>query len=447
MSKQNRPVFRVLCTATPDKGNKEDENGKEAETNRMSSDSNLNFVQIPSAVSEKMLRELWLDLRLKDAILSQNFSLASDLKAQIEMYRSQDMDELEAKLLSKAAELRKSIEVKRRDLRGRLVLELESAIVEEDYLKAAQLAQQINATSYAPILSKAIENSTRTPSIANSIGRRLEMAWMENEIRSKVAFMRLREEAFLRQDPVEYFRRRMNFASKQEDYEEAASARDGMVEWDRKISVEKMYTELPRLLAVHRANLQRIEREDPIRFLEMKLSDLVNSEQYEDAVSVRDELKQAKLDRLIDTINREVRLRERTFRFEEELRRRLAGPEEELEEALREEDYARAARLRDQVIRRAGEGSGAYIAGRLESILARAVGMERFRSASRIKRRLLDIYSTLLSKPILRALGFKTEEAAEPAADGGGLFRLGDVVVHKALGYRGVVVGWDVGCR
>ncbi len=277
---------------------------------------------------------------------------------------------------------------------------------------------------------------------------------------SKVAQQRQREEQALRDDPTEGLRRRLRAALDDEDYAAAARARDALRDAELHRAAERMHRDLRRLVSLRRTEAERLGREDPLRALEARLAALVDAEDYEAAAAARDALRRARFDRLMEGLAHEVGARAAAGALPSppavsdpagDPAVAGAGPErleEELDAAVRAEDYGRAARLRDALLR--GDA-----ARRLERALARAVRRQRFAAAARIKAALLDVYRAALSPPVLRALGVAPAppSAADPAGGGGApaadapAFRVGDVVVHRELGYRGVVVAWDDACR
>eukprot|EP00879_Flechtneria_rotunda_P024998 GHRR01026527.1.p1 GENE.GHRR01026527.1~~GHRR01026527.1.p1 ORF type:complete len:133 (+),score=43.10 GHRR01026527.1:3-401(+) len=75
---------------------------------------------------------------------------------------------------------------------------------------------------------------------------------------------------------------------------------------------------------------------------------------------------------------------------------------------------------------------------RLRTEMQRAVQEERYADAAKFR-------------DLLAALDRQAKQAAALAAEAGPgskalRLRLGQRVVHRTFGYRGVVVGWDVGC-
>jgi len=98
---------------------------------------------------------------------------------------------------------------------------------------------------------------------------------------------------------------------------------------------------------------------------------------------------------------------------------------------------------------------------RLRTEMARAASEERYAEAARFR----DLLSDLERRAKQAAAALEAVSGGEAGADGGGgggasdgdpdaapraaprpPLRLGQRVVHRALGYRGVVVGWDASC-
>jgi len=123
-----------------------------------------------------------------------------------------------------------------------------------------------------------------------------------------------------------------------------------------------------------------------------------------------------------------------------------------LHDAVAAQDFRRAGKLLSRLRRRS-------LLWKLSSRLEGAVGAGRFEDAARLKRAIVHKYVAWLSAPILEALGHartlggRTPRAAAPPADGGGAagrlhggLRVGDLVRHRAGGWRGVVLGWHEQC-
>jgi hypothetical protein len=109
-----------------------------------------------------------------------------------------------------------------------------------------------------------------------------------------------------------------------------------------------------------------------------------------------------------------------------------------LHDAVAAQDFRRAGKLLARLRRRS-------LLWKLSSRLEGAVGAGRFEDAARLKRAIVRKYAAWLSAPLLEALGHACARGgrAPRAAEGldGGL-RVGDLVRHRAGGWRGVVVGW-----
>ncbi|KAJ1494868.1 hypothetical protein T484DRAFT_1764433 [Baffinella frigidus] len=98
---------------------------------------------IPECASRTQLRYLQLNQKLKVALEGERFKEASCLKAQMENLLSEHMTEVRAQVLDASQKMKEARERRCRTTRGRLELQLEEAVLEENYQRASDLKHDL----------------------------------------------------------------------------------------------------------------------------------------------------------------------------------------------------------------------------------------------------------------------------------------------------------------
>mmetsp|Transcript_35367 Transcript_35367/g.86956 ORF Transcript_35367/g.86956 Transcript_35367/m.86956 type:complete len:643 (+) Transcript_35367:233-2161(+) len=366
-------------------------------------------------VSDMLLLWLWLERRLEAEVQAENFHEAATLKREMRKLRVKALTLLEGKIHKAADTMRAETTKKRRDLASRIRMDLEGALAEEDYERAASLQAALDK-----------ETRRRDSGVSPSkLWKKIDSVWLEGEINNKIQQLRAKEDKLL-EDRANKLRHDIREALQDEDFARAAAAQAELNVEEALRDVEKMHKVLARECSFARLAEDKL-RQDPIAFLEGRLLQQLAGEDYEGAARTRDELAGSRARAaLADAAERARAVRGELDRL---------GPvprlELELEGAVAGEDYERARELRDAI-------DEADCTRRLRRDLAEAERGGRYEEAEGLKRELVRAYVGDLSPAVLSELGY----AQRPPK-----YRVGDVVEHVGLGYRGVVVGWHDRCR
>jgi protein-arginine kinase activator protein McsA len=328
---------------------------------------------------------------------------------------AQALSVLEQKINEATELMREEHLKKRRDRLMRMQMDLEDALIEEDYEKATRLREELE-------LEARRREGTVSPS---KLWKKIDAVWLDGEINNKIQQLRSKEEKIL-EDPVARLQHEMKTAIDEEDFERAAIAREMLIQEEHKRDLDRMEKSLNRECGFRKLEVEKLKQQ-PIAYLAQKLQDEIDAEDYEAAFETCSMLARKNLEAVMaDMVNRTREARETFERLDQ-----ISRLEIEQEGAVADEDYQAAVEIRDKIM-------SMDAIRRLQWKLSQAVDKEKYSEAAELKRELMEAYTNTLSPAVLTDMGYMYKSP---------LYKVGDVIEHAQDGYRGVVVGWHDSCR
>jgi hypothetical protein len=328
---------------------------------------------------------------------------------------TQALSVLEQKINEATEVMREEHVQKRRDRLMRMQMDLEDALIEEDYARATRLREELE-----------LESKRREGTVSPSkLWKKIDAVWLDGEINNKIQQLRSKEEKIL-EDPVARLQHEMKTAIDEEDFERAAIAREMLIQEEHKRDVDRMEKLLTRECGYRKLEMEKL-KQHPIAYLAQKLQDEIDAEDYEAALETCSMLARKNFEAImVDMVNRTREARETFERLDQ-----ISRLEIEQEGAVADEDYQAAQEIRDKIM-------GMDAIRRLQWKLSQAVDKEKYTEAAELKRELMQAYTNTLSPAVLTDMGYMYKSP---------LYKVGDVIEHAQDGYRGVVVGWHDSCR
>eukprot|EP00802_Teleaulax_amphioxeia_P009365 Tamp_09381.p1 GENE.Tamp_09381~~Tamp_09381.p1 ORF type:complete len:556 (-),score=89.82 Tamp_09381:518-2146(-) len=252
-------------------------------------------------------RALWLRAALRHAVRHEKYERAGRLKGQLESVQSQLMQAFEGSVHDRVARLRSKMGG---SALLRLQHELEHAVAEEDYDRAAKTYQQLQLEhSKTPAFSggfKVFEWAFLESDLDARIAlHSLRMSLLESDMEMRVANLRAR----LGHDTAYRLEKEMHEHIALEDYDLAAAKRAELDEENLRRDQSRMWVQLRRQTCAEQRRLLRM-RARPEKLLEYQLQDAIDREDYESAARFRAKLQEVHitslLGRLQDQMDRMV---------------------------------------------------------------------------------------------------------------------------------------------
>uniref|UniRef100_A0A6U2GBG8 Hemimethylated DNA-binding domain-containing protein n=2 Tax=Hemiselmis andersenii TaxID=464988 RepID=A0A6U2GBG8_HEMAN len=367
-------------------------------------------------VSEVVLLWLWLERRLAAEVRKENFKEAAAIKQEMQAVHAKALAMLEVKIQSAASKMRVENAKKRKDVWERIKMDLEQAVVEEDYQRAEKLRAEKEAEEQ--------RQAQKESMLPFRLLKKVDNFWLEGELNNKIAAMRAREDQRMK-DPVARLKHELVEALEEDDYEKAAKVSSELKEEEHKRDVERMERQLKRDRNYVRLEEERLKK-DPVLYLEHRLNDQVQAEDFEEAQVTARELGAARAAKAVqDLTNRTALMKDMMARVGE-----VGRLKERIQDAVEAEDYELADALRAELI----EKDEVTRAERDVDAAERAGDEEE---AARLREGLGGLYAERLSMAMLKSIG---KHPGSPK------HRIGEVVVCGDKGYKGVVLGWTERC-
>lgn len=248
-------------------------------------DELLPMPNVPETVFAEF-RALWLRAVLRRAVRRENYDTASLLKGKLASVQSQLMHAIEGSVHERVARLRNKVE---KSELLRLQHELDQALAEEDYNRAAKTQQQLQ------------REHSKTPAFSGGL-KMLDWAWIEADLDARIALHSLRMSCLQadiearvallgvkqKHDTAHRLEAKLHELIAMEDYEQAAVAQAKLDEENIRRDRDRMWVQLGWQIRGERRMLQRLEGNPQKRF-EYRLQDAIEREDYEHAALLRAE--------------------------------------------------------------------------------------------------------------------------------------------------------------
>ena len=262
--------------------------------------------QSPEAVSSFKLRILLLHMRLKVALREERYEHASRLQKQLDELRSKDTDILVTKLHNVSKVMKADLEKQRSEHEAmRIQHELDMAVAEQNFTHASVLREVLKSTVSLADKQPAFAASNIVNSSKHALLNRIDIAWLESELATRVALMKAKHEASM-QDPVARLEYQLRVALDGEDFEMASEVHERLRHHQDRQDEHAMWRELRRALGDYKARIKRLSK-DPEKNLRHHLGNAINAEDYEEAACLWSQICEAEIARMHQTLEQKVK--------------------------------------------------------------------------------------------------------------------------------------------